>query len=381
MRKYYLFLVLGILMFVQPGISQNSVFEGKESKYQNQDFYEVRVFPQKFKSKTPKNVILLIGDGMGVAQLYAGATANRGQLYLNNFKHIGFSRTQSANKYVTDSGAGGTAIATGHKANNLASGVDANEKPVPSILAVAQQDGLATGIVVTTSLLDATPAAFVAHVPNRNMSAEIAEAFVASNVDVFIGGGIERFKKKDDQRDLLKELSDKGYQVCDNMDDVLKVRSGKLAGFIPESRISQRGTQLAQTTEVALDILDNHKKGFFLMVEASEIDGGGHDNDMQYTVEEMLDFDKAIGKALEFAAQDGNTLVVVTADHETGGLTLVGGDRNTGLVSGRFTTGGHTGIMVPVFAFGPGAAEFAGLNENTFFFDKFLNLLRLKKQP
>lgn len=92
----------------------------------------------------------------------------------------------------------------------------------------------------------------------------------------------------------------------------------------------------------------------------------------------MLDFDKAVGKALEFAARDGNTLVVVTADHETGGLTLVGGDIKSGMVSGRFTTGGHTGITVPVFAYGPGAAEFTGMNENTFFFNKFLKLLRFK---
>lgn len=115
------------------------------------------------------------------------------------------------------------------------------------------------------------------------------------------------------------------------------------------------------------------------MVEASEIDGGGHDNDMKYTVEEMLDFDKAIGKVLEFAAKDGETLVVVTADHETGGLTLVGGDLKTGEVRGRFTTKGHTGIMVPVFAYGPGAEYFAGIDENTSFFDKFVKVLRLKK--
>lgn len=378
MKILSIIFTLSAILFLQPLQAQNNVFEGKESKSQNQDFYEVRTFPHKFKSKKPDNIILLIGDGMGVAQVYAGATANRGKLHLDNFKHVGFSRTQSANRYVTDSGAGGTAIATGHKTNNLAIGVDALGNPVPSILAIAHQNGLATGIVVTTSLLDATPAAFVAHVPNRNMVARIAEGFVSSNVDVFIGGGMEHFNQREDGRDLIAELSDKGYQVCDNITDVLNVRNGKLAGFIRESRIKERGDQLAQTTETALNILDDRKEGFFLMVEASEIDGGGHDNDIQYTVEEMLDFDRTIGKALEFAAKDGKTLVIVTADHETGGLALVSGDMEKGMVTGRFSTGGHSGIMVPVFAYGPGAEIFAGIDENTSFFNKFLKLLKLK---
>jgi alkaline phosphatase len=128
-----------------------------------------------------------------------------------------------------------------------------------------------------------------------------------------------------------------------------------------------------------LNILDDHKKGFFLMVEASEIDGGGHENDIQYTIEEMLDFDRTIGKVLEFAEKDGRTLVIVTADHETGGLTLTGGDMQTGEVTGRFTTRGHTGVMVPVFAYGPGAENFTGINENTSFYSKILNVLRLKE--
>ena len=365
------------LLYTSSIFGQQEVYEGRESTYKNDQFYEVETYSHKFKSKRPKNVILMIGDGMGVAQIFAGATANKGKLNLNNFKHLGFSRTQSANRYVTDSGAGGTAIATGHKANNSAVGVDSKGNPVPSIIAVAQKNNLATGVVVTTSLLDATPADFVAHVPSRKMMPEIAKAFVASNLEVFIGGGIEHFQNREDGRDLLAELIEKGYQVCDTITEVTKIKSGKLAGFLKENRISQRGDQLEKTTAVALDILDDYKNGFFLMVEASEIDGGGHDNDMQYTVEEMLDFDQTIGKVLEFAAKDGETLVVITADHETGGLTLVNGNMETGEITGRFTTGGHTGIMVPVFAYGPGAEYFTGIDENTSFFQKFIKVLRL----
>ncbi|HBC78778.1 MAG TPA: alkaline phosphatase [Bacteroidales bacterium] len=374
-----IYILIGIISIgVSPAYGQNPKAENTNSSYQNTSFYEVSSFNRKFSRKKPKNIILLIGDGMSISQIYAGMTANKGNLYLNNFKHIGFSRTYSANRYVTDSGAGGTAIATGHKTNNSAIGVDSANKPVPSILEIAQANRLATGIVVTTNILDATPAAFVAHVPNRNMMPDIAVDFAETGPDVFIGGGIDYFKKRKDGRNLLSELLAKGYQVCDTLTELVKIRSGKLAGFLTENRVNKRGDQLPVTTGVALDILDDHKKGFFLMIEGSEIDGGGHSNDIAYTVEEMLDFDRAVGKALEFAAKDGKTLVVVTADHETGGLTLVDGDLSTGKITGRYSTTGHTGLMVPVFAYGPGAEVFGGIDENTSFFNKFIRLLKLK---
>ena len=373
--------ILAALIFsgVGPTYAQNRKIEAIESSCHNTTFYDVAPVRQKFSNRKPKNVILMIGDGMGIAQIYAGMTANRGNLFLNNFKHAGFSRTSSANRYVTDSGAGGTAIATGHKTNNSSIGVDSEKKPVPSILETAQAAGFATGIVVTTNILDATPAAFVAHVPDRSMMADIAVDFAETGPDVFIGAGKEYFKNRKDGRDLLSELTAKGYEVCDTITEIVKVRSGKLAGFVSENRVNKRGDQLKVTTGVALDILDDCKKGFFLVVEGSEIDGGGHSNDMAYTVEEMLDFDQAVGKALQFAEKDGKTLVVVTADHETGGLTLVDGEPSTGKITGRFSTSGHTGLMVPVFAYGPGAEVFGGIDENTPFFNKFIGLLRLEQ--
>ncbi len=379
MKKSILIIPVFAFLLVTPVSAQNVRPESKESTYQNTSFYDVSAVNRKSFRKKPKNIILLIGDGMSIPQIYAGMTANKGNLYLNNFKHIGFSRTYSANRYVTDSGAGGTAIATGHKTKNSAIGVDSANIPVPSILEIAQSNGLATGIVVTTNILDATPAAFVAHVPNRSMMADIAVDFTETGPDVFIGGGREYFKNGKDGRNLLSELTAKGYHVCDTITELVKIRSGKLAGLLTENRVSKRGDQLPVTTGVALDILDDHKKGFFLMVEGSEIDGGGHSNDITYTVEEMLDFDRAVGKALEFAAKDGKTLVVVTADHETGGLTLVDGDLSTGKITGRYSTSGHTGLMVPVFAYGPGAEVFGGIDENTSFFNKFISLLKLKQ--
>jgi len=372
------FLSLSIL-FISTIYAQQKPYEGVESTYQNQNFHDVNTYSHKYKSKRPRNVILMIGDGMGVAQIYAGATANKGKLNLDNFKHVGFSRTQSANRYVTDSAAGGTAIAAGKKTNNSAVGVDTEGNPIPSVMKIAQENGLASGVVVTTSMLDATPADFVAHVLKRDMMSEIASQFVSSGVDVFIGGGIEHFSDREDQRNLLDELTLRGYRVYDNLDSIKTVKQGKLAGFLKESKVSKRGNQLEEATEVALDILDNNRKGFFLMVEGSEIDGGGHENDMQFTVDEMLDFDKTIGKVLEFAEKDGRTLVIVTADHETGGLTITNGNMQTGEVTGRFSTGGHTGVMVPVFAYGPGAEYFTGIDENTSFFSKIIKALRLKR--
>ncbi len=370
-----------LLVSAGPAFSQEvKKIEATESSCHNTSYYDVPDFHQRFCRKRPRNLILMIGDGMGTAQIQAGMTANRGNLYLGSFRHAGFSRTSSANRYVTDSGAGGTAIATGHKANNSSIGIDSTKKPVPSILATAAANGLATGIVVTTSILDATPAAFVAHVPDRSMMSEIAVEFAERGPDVFIGGGRDHFSRRKDGRNLVTELTQKGYQVCDTITEIVKIRSGKLAGLLTENRVDKRGDQLAVTTKVAIDILANNKKGFFLMVEGSLIDGGGHENDMAYTVEEMLDFDRAVGKALEFASRDRRTLVVVTADHETGGLTIVSGNTGQGRVTGRFSTWGHTGVMVPVFAYGPGAKEFGGIDENTSFFNKFIRLLKLKKQ-
>jgi alkaline phosphatase len=142
--------------------------------------------------------------------------------------------------------------------------------------------------------------------------------------------------------------------------------------------MNERGDMLPVATSTALNILDNNDKGFFLMVEGSQIDWGGHASSTVYIVEDMLDFDRTIGKALEFASKDGETLVVVTADHETGGMALTGGDMSTGMVKADYPTTSHSAVMVPVFAYGPGAEEFMGIMENTDVHDKMKKLLLSK---
>jgi alkaline phosphatase len=350
----------------------------KDKTYSGGEQYEVKTYPQKLKSKKPKNVILMIGDGMGTAQVFAGITANGGHLFLDNFKVAGFSRTQSADNYITDSAAGGTALSTGQKTYNGAIGVNANKEPIKTILEMAEEKGRSTGLVSTSAITHATPASFIAHQGSRSSYEDIAADFMKTDIEVFIGGGYKHFAERKDGRDLTKDLQAKGYQVLRNMDEIAKVKSGKLAGLVaPEhtGRVAERKDMLPVATQTAINILNTGKKGFFLMVEGSQIDMGAHANNTVYVVEDMLDFDRAIGRALEFAASNGETLIVVTADHETGGMTLVGGNMKTGLVKGAYTTGNHTAVMVPVFAYGPGAELFGGIQENTDIPKKIMQLM------
>jgi alkaline phosphatase len=346
--------------------------------YIAKDTYRVKTYSQKFKAKNPKNIIFLIGDGMGVSHVFAGLTANKGHLFLENFKHVGFSKTQSADSYITDSAAGGTALSTGHKTNNGAIGFDAQNKPVKTILEEAEEKGLATGLVSTSSITHATPASFISHQAGRSMYEEIAADFLKTDIDVFIGGGIDHFSKRKDGRNLMEELKTKGYKVETDLKEIEKVNNGKLAGLtapVHNGRIAERGNMLPIATKTAIDILDNNKKGFFLMVEGSQIDWGGHASSTVYVVEDMLDFDKVIGQTLDFAEKNGETLIIVTADHETGGMALTDGNIENGVVKAAFPTSDHTAVMVPVFAYGPGAEEFTGIMENTDIFFKMKKLL------
>jgi alkaline phosphatase len=370
MMKYRLFFIVAFLFI---GTAAKAQKNGKKEIDENKMYiagssHEVKTYPQKFKSKKPENIILMIGDGMGVAQVYAGITANKGHLFIENMKYVGFSKTYSASDYITDSAAGGTALATGVKTYNAAVSVDTLKNPIKTVLEYAQEKEMATGLVVTSRMNHATPAVFMTHQEDRGAYGKIAADFVDANIDVFIGGGLKHFTGRADGRDLLEELKQKGYSVEQSMEDVVKVKSGKLAGLLAPDHLERAGERkdmLPVSVETAIGILSQDRDGFFMMVEGSQIDFGGHSNNTTYVVEEMLDFDKAIGRALDFASKDGKTLVVVTADHETGGFSVTGGDISTGMVTGEFSTGGHTGVMVPVFAYGPGAEEFMGIMENS----------------
>lgn len=333
-------------------------------------------------AKHPKNIILMVGDGMGAAQIFAGLTANKGTLNLARCTAIGFQKTQSADSFVTDSGAGATAFAIGKKAKNGAIGVDAQEKPHPTILETAKKNGLGTGIVVTCSITHATPASFYAHVPSRSQNEDIAAQLLTSDIDVFVGGGQKYFQARADGKNLVDAFKTKGYRIADSTADLSQFKAGKLAVFTadgePRPLSAGRGDVLLQGTQTALRLLNQPKKGFFMLIEGSQIDWGGHANQTNYIISEMLDFDKTVGAVLDFAQKDGNTLVVITADHETGGLAITDGDMKAGQAEGKYVTKGHTGIMVPVFAYGPGAEAFIGIYENTAIFDKMMAAYALR---
>jgi len=375
----------GILFFSQLGYSQENyktISKVDSTKiYVGGLKYPVKMFTQDFKSKKPRNVIMMIGDGMGLAEVFAGLTANGGHLFLDNFKHIGFSKTQSADNYITDSAAGGTALSAGQKTYNGAIAVNTDTVAVKTILEMAEDKQMATGLISTSAITHATPASYIAHQGSRGSYEDIAADFLKTDIDVFIGGGYKHFAQRADKRDLTLELKKKGYQVLRNMDEIAKVKSGKLAGLTADEHnevFPKRKMNLPLSTETALNILNLNKNGFFIMIEGSQIDWGGHANNTIYVVNEMLDFDRAIGKALEFAANDGETLIIVTADHETGGMAIVGGNMKTGMIKAAFTTGDHTAIMVPVFAYGPGAEDFTGIMENT---DIAKNIMKLLGMP
>lgn len=331
----------------------------------------------------PQNVILFIGDGMGTTQVFSGLTANNGQLYITQMPNVGFSLTQSADNYVTDSAAGGTALATGKRTrNNMVAIAPDSTTITPSMLSLCKkQKDMATGVLATSSVVHATPASFVCHNITRNAYQELALDYLNGEVDFFLGGGQQFFKNRPDGRDLYKEMSDKGYRIYEEFSagaDDKAMKQGYLLAPEHLNVAEYRPFSQGQTVEKAISVLEQNKKGFFMMVEGSQIDWGGHYSDFPKIVRELLDMDTAVGVAMKYAAEHKNTLVVVTADHETGGVSVLKGDMAKGDMKSAYTTGDHTAVMVPVFAFGPGAENFRGVYQNVEVFNKIAQLLDIK---
>jgi alkaline phosphatase len=321
-----------------------------------------------------RNVILMIGDGMGLPAVYAAMTVSDHPLNIERCLIVGLQKTNSSDNYITDSAAAGTALAAGSKTKNGVIGMDSNGSRVKSILEIAEENGLSTGLVSTSSITHATPASFIAHQQSRGSYEDIALDFLKTDIDVFIGGGIDHFAKRKDKLNLLDSLRFRGYEVETTMNAILKSSSPKLAGLTaPEHnpfRLNGRGDMLPESSKKAIEILNKNPKGFFLMIEGSQIDWAGHGNFADTLIDETLDFDKAVGIVLDFAQKDGHTLVIVTADHETGGVTIVGGNLQDRKSLLNFSTEDHTAVMVPVYAFGPGSEKFAGIYHNTEIFQK-----------
>ncbi|MBK6967160.1 MAG: alkaline phosphatase [Bacteroidales bacterium] len=342
-----------------------------------------RVVNSVSQKNLPKNIILMIGDGMGLSQMYAAYTATQDKLVMTRCPNIALVKTFSDSDYITDSAAAGTAIATGHKTTNGMIGMLPDKTPVTSILKYAEDNNLATGLVATSALTHATPASFIASVESRKEVEKIALQFLYTDIDVFIGGGLDNFNNRTDSLNLIDSLLFRNYQVVKTIPEMMEITRGKLAALLYTNHAPKysegRGDMLSLSTSKAIDLLSSGQKGFFLMVEGSQIDWGGHDNDLDYVINETIDFDKACEVALDFAERNGETLVIITADHETGGLSIPAGDLTNGKPEGKFSTGDHSAIPVPLYAKGPGSEEFHGFIDNTDIFKTMFKLFGFEK--
>ena len=340
---------------------------------------------------TPHNIILFIGDGMGVSHVTA-ARVESDSLNMERLTTGGLLATHAVGSFVTDSAASGTAIATGVSTMNGVISMSPAGAPLKTVLEYAEESGMATGLVATCSITHATPAVFVAHVPSRDDDALIAEHIAAGGVDVLFGGGLGYFlpasasgSLRKDERDLLYEMEGDVtiLRTEEEFDELLRAdRSDgeRVAGLFYRAHPPveyERAPSLARLTAGALDILAGDEDGFFLMVEGSQIDWAGHENNSDWIIAETLDFDAAVGIGMDFAERDERTLVVVTSDHETGGYAVLGGSVAENHVSRTgFTTGSHSAAMVPLLAYGPGSAGLGGIHDNTFLGSALIEYVR-----
>jgi len=343
------------------------------------------------EANNPKNVILLISDGTGLTQISSAFYFKESSPNYSRFKNIGLIKTSSSREDVTDSAAGATAFACGVKTYNGAIGVADDSTEVKNLVELASLKKINTGMIATSSITHATPASFYAHTLNRGFAEKIALQLAESEIDFFAGGGLQYFNKRTDGRNLLNALIEKQFTIdTTSLNDFSKIKSSEKAGYLlaqddMPSTIQGRGDFLSNATELAIQFLSKDNSGFFIMAEGSQIDWGGHANNAEYLVSELIDFDDAIGKALDYAEKEGNTLVIVTSDHETGGFTLAAKKKKTedgeeysdySEIGMTFSTTGHSAALIPVFAYGPGSEEFIGVYENSNIFEKILKVTK-----
>lgn len=324
-----------------------------------------------------RNIILCIGDGMGlnhVALTRHEALGPDNKLHMEQLPVVGIVRTYSANDLITDSAASSTAMACGVKTNNGMIGMTPDKTVHKSILELLQAKGWRSGLVATSEISHATPASFAAHVKSRNNQSEIAKQLLESRVDVLFGGGAKYWKDRPDGRNLFKEAAQAGYQVIHAKDQISTLNDAPTIGlfaneglttFDPEPSLSEMSQTAIQLLNSKGDDWFSPQPKFFLMIEGSQIDWAAHANDSDRVIRQTLLFDMAVKEAIEFAQQDKHTLVIVTSDHETGGLVIETDTLNKFKIDPDWEETGHTAADVPLYAFGPGSERFAGVMDNT----------------
>jgi alkaline phosphatase len=335
-----------------------------------------------------RNIILCIGDGMGVNHIALTRHVALGpdkKLHMERLPVVGLVRTYSANSLVTDSAAAGTAMACGIKTNNGMVSMSPEQVHYSSILERLSQKGFRTGLVATSEISHATPASFAAHVKSRKNQLEIATQMLDNRVDILFGGGRKYWSDK-----LLAEAVADGYQVAETRDQMLGLKPGPAIALFADEGLTTLDPEpmIAEMTQTAIGLLSSKSKEwfaprpkFFLLIEGSQIDWAAHANDTETVIRQTLLFDMAVHEAIEFAKQDRKTLVIVTADHETGGLILESGTLNKGKIDADWEVKTHTAGDVPLYAFGPGSEHFSGILDNTDIPKRIAELTGLKEFP
>ncbi len=349
-------------------------------------------------------IILFIGDGMGEAHRQAATYWLGDSLIMDEMPSYGYCRTCSASSDVTDSAAAATAIATGVKTINGVIGMGPSLNVLPTILEEAKIKGMSTGVITNVQMAHATPAAFVAHVENRAMMTKIAEQILASDVDVLLGGGENDFipesengcypkpGHRTDGRNLLNEAIDLGYTyVCDEstFNAIDPSMTHRLIGlFADNGMLRPYSPTLEEMTRKAIDILSQNPNGFFLIIEGGQIDWASHKNDAENVISDVIDLDEAVAVAKAYAADKPDALIIVTADHETGGMSVGLKSSGSSDEDGPFfmpdgtpfyinwSTTGHTDVDVPTTAQGLLSEALVGVHENAFIYDVMLKKIR-----
>jgi len=357
--------------------------------------------------KKAKNVIFLIGDGMSISQVSAYRLIQGGpnsRIAVDRFPYSGIVLTHAENAIITDSASSATAYSTGHKTNNGALGMDSENNVLENLTETLDQYGFVSSLLATSEITHATPAAFAAHVDLRWKTDDISAQMIESKVATFLGGGRHFFLpeemdgKRKDARNLLEEVNASHTLLTtkDEMNDFNDNKLGKVFGLFADEHLRSIDSPDNHSSEPSLSemlqfavkrsgqFINNGCKGFFIMGEGSQVDWAGHSNNLEYLKREMQDLDSAVEWAFNYAKQNTDTLVVVTADHETGGLLIEPAnpaDYNGNEVKFSFNTavgrGTHTGVPVPVYAYGPGAENFTGTLDNTDVYRALIEALEL----
>lgn len=310
--------------------------------------YNSKVKNENIDTNEIKNIIYMIGDGMGENHIIAGELYQNKKLYMQTIKNKSYVTTHST-KQVTDSAAAATALATGYKTNNGLIGKDQYGNNVENLIEYTNKKGLKTGIICTQILCHATPASFSVHNNSRYNYDEITKSQIESKIDLMLGGGRKYFSK------FQSEMKNNNFKWINSFEELNNInKNEKIIGTFSKESISKEKNRipLKELTKQAISILENHN-GFFVMIEGSDIDTYSHEKNMAKMLTEIIDFDEAVGIAKQYVDEHPDTLLIVTADHETGGLSLDGVNSANELSDSLFKSKGqHTSSNVPIYAYG-----------------------------